>query len=90
MPFNELLIFIDGESPAQVQFAHETFDNNNATKIILINGRPGLKQHEGKEYYYYFDQFGGYSSRFGITRVPYLVYQIGVEKVLTIQEVEVK
>ncbi|MHC0448717.1 MAG: hypothetical protein ACRY3E_01285 [Candidatus Lariskella arthropodorum] len=89
-PFQETLVFIDGDSAAQVRFAHETYDTKKAAKIILVNGRPGIKQHEGKEYYYYFDQFGGYSSRFGITRVPSLVYQLGLEKVLTIQEVEVK
>ena len=88
MLFDEPLIFIDGEDIEQVKFAHGYYDKNPKSRIILINGEPGLKEIEQQEYYYYFDQWGAYSSRFSIVHVPSLVYQENNQKVLTIWEVK--
>lgn len=90
MLFNELLIFIDGKIEEQREFANSYHDKNPLAKIILINGKPGIHKVEGREYYYYFDQWGAYSSRFNIALVPSVIYQKKNEKVLTIEEVKLE
>ena len=90
MVFNESLVFIDGEDESQKEFAHKYQDKNGFAKIILVNGEPGFKEVEGKEYCYYYDQWGAYSNRFNIVYVPSVVYQKEGEKVLTIEEVKVE
>lgn len=87
MVFNEPLVFVDGNNEEQMKFARDYQDNNPLSKIILIDGKPGFREVEGKEYYYYFDQWGAYSSRFNIVNVPSVVYQKEGEEVLTIDEV---
>ena len=89
MVFNESLVFIDGDDGAQREFAHKYYDNNQLSKIILINGEVGFKKVGDREYYYYFDQWGAYSSRFNIVHVPSVVHQEEGKKVLTIDEVKV-
>ena len=89
MEFDEPLIFIDGDIEEQREFAHQYQDNNPLARIILINGVPGFRESEEKEYYYYFDQWGAYSSLFNITKIPSVVYQRRGEKLLTIEEVRV-
>lgn len=90
MDFTEPLIFIDGKNEAQLEYARRYQDNNLATKIILIDGNPGYKEVEGKEYYYYFDQWGAYSEKFQISKVPSIVYQKKGDLVLTIEEIAVE
>ena len=90
MLFNEPLVFIDGGIEAQRDFANKYKDKNPLTKIILINGKPGIQRVGDKEYYYYFDQWGAYSSRFNIAVVPSILYQLNNEKVLTIEEVNLQ
>ena len=90
MDFTEPLIFIDGKNEAQLEYARRYQDNNLATKIILIDGKPGYKEVDGNEYYYYFDQWGAYSEKFQITKVPSIVYQKKGELVLTIEEIAVE
>ena len=90
MLFNESLIFIDGEIDAQREFANSYQDKNPLTKIILIDGKPGIQKIGDKEYYYYFDQWGAYSTKFNIVVVPSIVYQLNNEKVLTIEEVSLR
>ena len=87
MQFDEPLIFIDGGDQSQVEFAHDYFDQNQKAKIILVNGQPGIKAVRNTEYYHFFDQWGAYSTRFNITKVPSVVTQESSEKVLTIWEV---
>jgi conjugal transfer pilus assembly protein TraW len=70
--FLEEWIFIDGDDMAQVEFAKVNMKVN--TKIILINGSPGM-QEDGS--YYYFDQFGEICKKIGITKVPSVVKQKG-------------
>lgn len=88
MKFDEPLIFIDGDDKAQTAFANEYFDKEPKSTIILVNGNPGIRKFGEKEYYYYFDQWGGYSSRFNIIHVPSVVYQEGDSKTLTVWEVK--
>lgn len=90
MRFNEPLIFVDGRNEQQLKFARAYQDENKLAKIILIDGSPGLKEIEGKEYYYFFDQWGAYSERFKIVNVPSIVWQKEGEEVLTIDEVYIK
>lgn len=85
--FNNTLLFIDGDDEKQTMFARNLAETNHALTIILTSGEPGLKEIEGKQYFYYFDQHGIYSKRFGIALTPSIVYQEGSEKVLTIREV---
>lgn len=87
MVFNEPLIFVDGNNEEQMKFARDYQDSNPLSKIILIDGNAGFKEIEGKEYYYYFDQWGTYSGRFNIAFVPSVVYQKEGEEVLTIEEI---
>lgn len=90
MDFTEPLIFIDGKNEAQLKYARRYQDNNLAAKIILIDGKPGYNEVNGKEYYYYFDQWGAYSEKFQISKVPSIVYQKKGELVLTIEEIVVE
>ncbi len=81
------LVFIDGSDEMQAQFARDVASKDINTTIILVNGKPGLHVIDDKEYFYYFDQAGVYTTRFTITNVPSVVFLDGKEKVLTIQEV---
>ena len=81
------LLFIDGDDESQLKFARDLQNKDLSVMTILVNGEPGLKKVGDKEYYYYFDQFGVFSQKFGINRVPSLVFQEGNEKLLTIKEV---
>lgn len=86
--FSSPLLFIDGDDSSQLGFARNLQDNNLSIIVILVNGEPGLKKVGDKEYYYYFDQFGVFSKKFGITKVPSLIFQEAAEKLLTIKEVK--
>lgn len=86
-PFENSLLFIDGDDRAQEEYARSMRKQDALLIIILVNGKPGLKEEQGEEYYYYFDQAGVYSRRFDIKKVPSLVYQDGREKLFTIKEV---
>ena len=90
MRFNEPLIFIDGRNEEQLKFARRYQDENKLSKIILIDGSPGFVEIEGKEYYYFFDQWGAYSERFKIVNVPSIVWQKEGEETLTIDEIYIK
>lgn len=87
MLFNEPLIFVDGNNEEQLKYARDYQDKNQLAKIILIDGSPGFKKINGKEYQYFFDQWEAYSQRFKIVRVPSVVYQKEGDSVLTINEI---
>ena len=87
MLFNEPLIFVDGNNEEQLEYARDYKDKNPLAKIILIDGSPGFKEINGKEYQYFFDQWGAYSQRFKIARVPSVVYQKEGDLVLIINEI---
>lgn len=86
-PFENSLLFIDGDDKAQEEYARSISKHDASLLIILVNGKPGLKTLGEEEYHYYFDQAEVYSKRFDIKKVPSLVYQDGREKLLTIKEV---
>jgi len=90
MKFNEPLIFVDGRNEDQLLFARNYQDKSPLSKIILIDGKPGLKEMNGKEYYYFFDQWGAYSEKFNISNVPAVVWQKDNEEVLTIDEIKLE
>lgn len=79
---SRVLVFIDGNDPAQVQWAINKNPGN--TKIILVNGSPFalMKQHLIT---FYFDQTGKIVSKFGISQIPAQVSQ--KEQQLQIEEV---
>jgi len=85
--FDESMLFIDGDDNLQLDFANGYFDKHSNTTIILVNGEPGLKEINGKEYFYYFDQWGALSNRFGIKAVPSVISQVPEQKTLTIEEI---
>ena len=84
------MIFIDGEDKRQREFANIEADKDEDLVVILTSGKPGLQTVDEKNYYYFFDQFGLYSKRFDIQKVPSVVYQKTGEKVLTIDEIFLK
>ncbi len=79
---SRVLVFIDGDDPAQVQWAINKNPSN--TKIILVNGSPFalMKQHLTT---FYFDQTGKIVNKFGIGQIPARVSQ--KEQMLQIEEV---
>ena len=78
---SRVLVFIDGDDPAQVQWAINKNPSN--TKIILVNGSPFelMKQHLT---IFYFDQTGKIVNKFGIGQIPARVSQ--KEQMLQIEE----
>lgn len=76
------LIFIDGESDTEVEWAL-ALGSNRELKIILVDGSPfeAMKAHQRR---FYFDQGGTLTTRFGIAHTPALVEQDG--QVLKITE----
>lgn len=88
--FDEVLLFINGDDPAQVNWAHKLADQNqgleNRLKVILTNGnvRTTTQALKGRVY---FDQEGVLCQRFKIRHVPTRVYQPTGSKQLLIQEV---
>lgn len=71
-------VFIDGEAPEQINWAL-----TQDADIILVKGTP-LDLQAAHNKWFYFDQAGVLSHKFGIKQVPAIVAQQG--KVLVIQE----
>lgn len=77
----EKLIFIDGDDDLQVEYS---LSIKEAKQIILVKGEPiNLNKHH-KEMFF-FDFNGGLVNRFGIKRLPSVVFQKG--EVLEINEI---
>ena len=72
-PLKEALLFIDGDDDSQVKFALK-----QQAKIILVKGSP-LKLQRKEKIWIYFDQGGILTSKLGITQVPALVTQEGLQ-----------
>lgn len=72
-PLKEDLLFIDGDDELQVKFALK-----GQAKIILVKGSP-LKLQRKEKIWIYFDQGGILTSKLGITQVPALVTQEGLQ-----------
>ncbi len=73
IPLREALLFIDGDDESQVKFALK-----QQAKIILVKGSP-LKLQRKEKIWIYFDQGGVLTSKLGITQVPALVAQEGLQ-----------
>ena len=78
-PLREALIFIDGDDETQIKLALKLRkEKQEKLKIILVKGSPLRLQREEK-IWIYFDQGGILTSKLGITRVPALVTQEGLQ-----------
>lgn len=83
--FSKKLLFIDGDSEEQIQWAHLKISENPFVKIILVKGAPlDLQQRFCQEVF--FDQFGVITTKLGIKHVPAMVFQKEGANVLTIIE----
>jgi len=85
--FDRVLVFIDGDDPAEVAFALRMRSTYGAalTRVILVRGAPlDLMKQTGVGLY--FDQGGVLSDRFGLRQVPAVVRRAGER--LRIQEVK--
>lgn len=78
------LVFIDGDSPAQLEWATRQYSDAQA-KIILISGSP-LEEMTRRQRRFYFDQQGRLTDKFGIEHVPAVVKPAG--KVMQVSEIE--
>lgn len=69
--YNKVLVFINGKSEAQVAYAEAVQKKYGAerTRMILTDGSPISLDRKTKDYFY-FDQGGVMTTRFGIAHVP--------------------
>lgn len=78
------LVFIDGDTPAQLEWATRHYSDAQA-KIILVSGSP-LEEMTRRQRRFYFDQQGRLTGKFGIEHVPAVVKPAG--KVMQVSEIE--
>lgn len=79
------LVFINGDNKKQVEFALAHYrERKSKTKIILTKGSP-IELQKTHKTWFYFDQLGMITGKFGIKQVPAIVAQDGL--VLKINEV---
>ncbi|MGB3723911.1 MAG: type-F conjugative transfer system protein TraW [Pacificimonas sp.] len=81
VPLRQALVFLDGDDPAQVEWAN--IQDLNA-KLILIGGSP-FDRMKAAQRRFYFDQGGKLTTHFGIRAVPATVEQQG--RTLRISEI---
>lgn len=81
-----LLVFLDGDDPAQIAWASQRYGTTSA-KFILVRGAP-LALMKARQRRFYFDQGGALVKHFGIRAVPAVVEQPG--RLLRITETPVK
>ena len=75
MGLSKVLLFIDSNDPAQVQYADTVYRNSaKPVKVILVAGSYMALMRQWKRPVYY-DQGGYLTQRFHITEVPAKVYQ---------------
>jgi conjugal transfer pilus assembly protein TraW len=75
VPLRQTLVFLDGDDPAQLDWATKNFASSGA-KLILVNGAP-LQLMRGKQRRFFFDQGGKLVRHFNIKAVPATVKQQG-------------
>lgn len=86
-PFSKRLAFFDGDDSRQRRWADELLADDWQTLPILVQG-PVMAMSQAWERQVYFDQGGHLVARFGIQRVPTLVYQESPESPwLTLEEI---
>ena len=82
--FDTEMIFIDGDSKKQRQWAKSVVSDK--TKVILINGN--VKETEDAlNIPIYFDQYGSISKRYGLSKVPTIIKAEGFS--LAVHEVDI-
>lgn len=68
-PFNETLLFIDGDDPDQIAWAQRQKPATLISRIILVSGN--IPETSAKlDSRIYFDQNGALTTRFGLSEVP--------------------
>lgn len=75
VPLRQTLVFLDGDDPAQLDWATKNFASS-AAKLILVNGAP-LQLMRGRQRRFFFDQGGKLVRHFNIKAVPTTVKQQG-------------
>ena len=80
LSWGEPLIFIDGDELDQVIWA-----KSQSGKIILVKGSP-IELQEQHKVWFYFDQAGILTEKFGIKKVPAIIEQEGLK--LRISEIK--
>jgi conjugal transfer pilus assembly protein TraW len=86
VPLRAPLVFLDGDSPAQLAWAVRRFAATRA-KLILVRGAP-LELMKARQRRFYFDQGGSLVKHFGIRAVPATVEQQGRVLLITEQALE--
>ncbi|MET0504182.1 MAG: type-F conjugative transfer system protein TraW [Luteibacter sp.] len=83
---NQDLVFVDGDSPAELAWATARYPASQKAKIIFVSGSPldRMKQYQRR---FFFDQRGQLTAKFGIAHTPAVVRASG--KLLAIEEVVV-
>lgn len=84
-PFNQTLIFLDGDDEKQVEWLKSFKSETEITKIILTKGNV-KDAGEILDEAIYFDQKGSLVKRFGIKKVPSVVDRWPGKKLLRIRE----
>jgi conjugal transfer pilus assembly protein TraW len=73
-------LFINGDDPSQVEWA-----TKQQGDLILVKGKP-MDLNQKYERWFYFDQGGALTTKFGIKQVPAIITQDGLR--LKIQEIK--
>lgn len=86
IPLSKKLVFINGDSPAEVSWAMEQGDDFRA-RVIMVRGAPFdlMKTNQRR---FYFDQEGSLTEKFGIEHTPASVEQRG--RILVVREVALR
>ncbi len=86
MAMSQELVFLDGDDPAQLDWAARRYRQVGKVKLILVNGSPfdRMKEYQRR---FFFDQQGQLTAKFGISHTPAVVRASG--KFLAIEEVVV-
>ena len=82
----EPLVFLDGDDPAQIEWASKRYAATGA-KFILVGGAP-LELMKARQRRFFFDQGGTLVKHFGIAHVPASVEQQGRLLIVTEQAVK--
>lgn len=82
----QALVFVNGESPLEVDWAVANYTATNA-KIVFVGGSP-FDQMKPYQRRFYFDQGGALTSKFGIAHTPAVV--VGAGDNLKVIEIPIK
>ena len=86
--FGPPLVFVDGDSPEEWDYALELLDNTNGVaRVVFVDGSPHAFM-EATGYRAYFDQHGMLTRHFGLSKTPSILEQEGA--VLLVREVGLK